>query len=326
MMNPHELIKSKDLLFKPNEEMLDADFGIALHTKKLGVHWVSLPKGERTFLPHAESHEEEFVYVVSGRPHVWINGFIYQLEPGFAVGFPAGTGIAHTFINNTGDSVEMIMLGDRTKDENKCAFPINPEMKEKNSFMWWPDAPKQDLGGHDAKPGNLNFEKKWTECAFIQNTNLLKHEASWSYPGDTEKFSEGVRLTNHLGLSSLGIWHEVLKPGVRSSWPHAHKVEEEFALVIKGHGQVWLNGQVYNLKPGDGVFFKPGTNIAHVLMNQGSENFEYLGIGQADGGGPEDKIYYPLHPERNQQCRDEKYYWEDAPVIANYGSKSADPR
>lgn len=90
-MNCQELIKSKDQLFKSNEKHLDADFGLALQTKKLGVHWVQLPKNERTFLPHAESHEEEFVYIVSGHPHVWINGFIYQLEPGMAVGFPAGT-------------------------------------------------------------------------------------------------------------------------------------------------------------------------------------------------------------------------------------------
>lgn len=70
--------------------MLDADFGRALGTEKLAIHWVKLSPGKRSSTPHAESLEEEFVYVVSGSPHVWINGYIYQLESGMAVGFPAG--------------------------------------------------------------------------------------------------------------------------------------------------------------------------------------------------------------------------------------------
>lgn len=61
-------------------------------------------------------------------------------------------------------------------------------------------------------------------------------------------------------------------------------------------------------------------------MNKGSEPFEYLGIGQSDGGGQEDQIYYPLHPARNKQCQEEKYFWEQAPVIEIYGEQPADPR
>src|SRR6188474_228924 len=69
------------------------DFG------KIGIHHQRLPPGRRLSRPHAESTEEEFVYVIEGEPDVWLDGVIHRLKPGYAVGFPAGTGLSHTFIN-----------------------------------------------------------------------------------------------------------------------------------------------------------------------------------------------------------------------------------
>lgn len=320
-------IKSKNELWNLDPNKSDADFSFVMGSKKVAVHWQKLAPQKRSSSPHAESHEEEFVYIVSGRPHVWINGFIYQLEPGFAVGFPAGTGVAHTFINNTNEDVEMIVLGDRTKDENKCAFPINPELKQTHEFIWWSDYPKQALfGGHDGKVGNLNFLKPWQENENIKDTSALERKKSFSYPGDAETFSEGVRLSDYLSLTSVGVWRETMQTGQRSSWPHAHKVEEEFAVILKGKGRVWLNGYAFDLVPGDCVFFKPGTNVAHVLFNESGEPLEYLGIGQADGGGAEDQVYYPLHPTRNQQCAEENFFWAEAPKIELYGDHPGVPR
>src|SRR6266446_3557858 len=74
-----------------------ANFSKHFGFKKLGIHHVNLPPNSRTSLPHAESLEEEFVFVISGHPHVWIDGHVYELRPNCAVGFPAGTGIAHNF-------------------------------------------------------------------------------------------------------------------------------------------------------------------------------------------------------------------------------------
>jgi uncharacterized cupin superfamily protein len=60
-----------------------------------------LPPGRRTSYPHAESMEEEFVYVIEGNPDAWVDGYLHRLAPGDGVGVPAGTEICHTFINNT---------------------------------------------------------------------------------------------------------------------------------------------------------------------------------------------------------------------------------
>ena len=314
------LMISKDQIFKDHNAMKDADYGRTLETERLGMHWVELPSHQKSSDPHAESLEEEFIYVVSGRPHVWVNGFIYQLESGFCVGFPAGTGIAHTFINNSDKTVQMIVLGDRTKKENKCSFPINPELKEKHKDLWWGNYPPQEFGPHDASIGNLNHQKNWKDLSFIKDTSAFERKPGFSFQDDTEKFSLGIRLTDQVGLKSLGVWHEVLKPQKRTSWPHAHKLEEEAAILIKGTATVWLNGFTYQLNVGDCVFFKPNTGIAHVIINDSTDDVVFLGIGEANDAGPDEKIMYPIHQTRNEQCIGRGYFWNDSPKILEFGN------
>lgn len=295
--------------------MQDADYGRALGAERISFHWVSLPPGERSSYPHAESLEEEIVYVVSGNPHAWINGYLYELKPGLCVGFAAGTGVAHTFINNSEQAVEMIVLGDPTKKENKCAFPLNPELKSKYENIWWENCPLQEMGPHDGSVGNRNHQKSYLDCPYIFDVYSVTRSEGFSYKGDNEKFTLGLRLTDKLKLRSVGLWHEKITSGRRSSWPHAHLCEEEAAILVKGSVKVWLQGYVHQLTPGDAVFFKPGTGIAHVIMNEGPEEAEFLGIGEANGGGEGDKVYYPLHDARNEQCREENYLWQTPPKL-----------
>ena len=75
---------------------LDAAFSPRFGLTRLGLHHVRLLPGHRTSYPHAESAEEEFVYVIEGTPDVWLDGVLHRLGPGDAVGFPAGTGLCHT--------------------------------------------------------------------------------------------------------------------------------------------------------------------------------------------------------------------------------------
>lgn len=207
----------------------------------------------------------------------------------------------------------MVVLGDRTKKDNKYIYPINPELFEEHKNFWWQEWPVQEMGLHDGKPGNLNHQKNWQELSFVKKIDELDRQKPFSYPGDNETFSQGVRLTQLLGMKSVGVWHEIMKSGKRSSWPHAHKFEEELAVLIKGHAKVWLNGFVHDMYPGDCVFFKPGTNIAHVFMNESGSDIEFLGIGQADDAGADEKITYTFHENRNQNCKERGHLWENPP-------------
>ncbi|MCY4643254.1 MAG: cupin domain-containing protein [Bacteriovoracales bacterium] len=148
-------IQNDDSRYFPNSDertSIGSSFGEAFGFKKLGIYHDLLPPGRRTSYPHAESDEEEFIFVIEGTPDVWINGHLHPLKPGDGVGFPCGTGICHTFINNTDNTVRLLVVGEKTKATNKFFFPLNPELKERNKNRWWNDAPPHDLGPHDGLP------------------------------------------------------------------------------------------------------------------------------------------------------------------------------
>jgi uncharacterized cupin superfamily protein len=131
---------------------IGSPFSRAFGLRRLGIHHVELPPGRRTSYPHAESDEEEFVYVIEGAPDVWIDGYLHRLSPGDGVGFPAGTGITHTVLNNTNSLVRLLVVGEASKDDTKIVYPLNPELKAVKASIWWHDAPQRQLGDHDGKP------------------------------------------------------------------------------------------------------------------------------------------------------------------------------
>jgi uncharacterized cupin superfamily protein len=127
---------------------IGAPFGRHFGLRRLGIHHHRLPPGRRTSFPHAESAEEEFVYVIEGTPDVWLDGRLYRLRPGDGVGFPAGTGLCHSFLNNTEEEVRLLVVGETHKPENRIYYPLNPERRALRSD-WWDDVPKHELGDHD---------------------------------------------------------------------------------------------------------------------------------------------------------------------------------
>ena len=127
---------------------LNAAFGYHFRLKRLGIHHVRLLPGRRSSFPHAESAEDEFVYVIAGTPDVWLDGVLHRLQPGDGVGFPAGEGLAHSFVNNTDADVQLMVVGDRDRVENRILYPVNPDRKPLRDD-WWHDAPERELGPHD---------------------------------------------------------------------------------------------------------------------------------------------------------------------------------
>jgi uncharacterized cupin superfamily protein len=149
-----EIAKPDNDHYPDSEELLGigSPFGKALGLTRLGIHHVLLPPGRRTSYPHAESDEEEFAYVIEGNPDVWLDGVLHRLSPGEAVGFPAGTGIAHTFINNTATPVRLLVVGEANKSHNRIVYPVNPERKDQLKEIWWADAPSRPIGPHNGLP------------------------------------------------------------------------------------------------------------------------------------------------------------------------------
>jgi uncharacterized cupin superfamily protein len=137
---------------------INAAFGRHFGLGRLGIHHQRLLPGRRTSFPHAESAEEEFVYVIEGTPEVWLDGRLHRLRPGDGVGFPAGTGISHSFLNNTEAEVRLLVVGETHKSENRIVYPRNPERKPLRSD-WWDDAPKRPMGEHDGLTDKVRASK-----------------------------------------------------------------------------------------------------------------------------------------------------------------------
>jgi uncharacterized cupin superfamily protein len=127
---------------------IGAPLAHALGLTRIGIHHERLLPGRRTSYPHAESAEEEFVFVLEGTPDAWIDGALHRLVPGDAVAFPAGTGICHSFLNNTASEVRLLVVGEKSKAENRIRYPLH-EAFERTRKDRWADAPRHPLGGHD---------------------------------------------------------------------------------------------------------------------------------------------------------------------------------
>lgn len=147
------LERADDAHYPGDEELMSigAPLGRALGLTRIGIHHQRLPPGRRTSYPHAESAEEEFVFVLEGEPDVWIDGHLHRLRVGDAVAFPAGTGICHTFINNSKTEVRLLIVGEANKPENLIRYPQN-EAYEATRADRWVDWPARSMGPHGGRP------------------------------------------------------------------------------------------------------------------------------------------------------------------------------
>ncbi len=80
--------------------------------RNFGVNLTRLAPGAMSALLHRHSVQDEFVYVLSGRPTLVTDDGEAALEPGACAGFRAG-GRAHHLVNRTDEDVWYLEVGDR---------------------------------------------------------------------------------------------------------------------------------------------------------------------------------------------------------------------
>jgi len=85
--------------------------------RNFGVNLTTLEPGSVSALFHSHSVQDEFVYVLEGRPVVVVGDSEHQLGPGDCIGFRAGTGVGHQLINRGDETVTYIEIGDRAAGE-----------------------------------------------------------------------------------------------------------------------------------------------------------------------------------------------------------------
>jgi len=82
--------------------------------KNFGVNLTRLPPSAVSALRHAHTRQDEFVYILQGRPTLHTDEGRTQLSPGMCAGFKASTGNGHCLINETAEEVVYLEVGDRT--------------------------------------------------------------------------------------------------------------------------------------------------------------------------------------------------------------------
>lgn len=106
------------------------NLGKATGSRNVGMWRERIPPGRRTSFTHAHTHQEELVYVLSGRPTLRLREpgrppREVRLHAGHTVAFPPGTGIAHTLFNEGPEEAVVLAFGER-QPEDRCHYPDDP--------------------------------------------------------------------------------------------------------------------------------------------------------------------------------------------------------
>ena len=97
--------------------------------KNYGVNLVRvLPDGQSS-ARHTHSKQDEFVYVVEGEFVLVTDAGRETVGPGTCIGFPAGTGDGHHFLNLTQKDAIFLVIGDRTTGDEVTYPDIDLELK-----------------------------------------------------------------------------------------------------------------------------------------------------------------------------------------------------
>lgn len=83
-----------------------------------GVNLTRIRPSGVSALRHAHSKQDEFIYVIEGRPTLCTDAGETQLAPGMCAGFKSGSGNGHRLVNNTDEDVVYLEVGDRTPGDS----------------------------------------------------------------------------------------------------------------------------------------------------------------------------------------------------------------
>lgn len=100
-----------------------------------GVNLTRLAPNALSSLRHAHAKQDEFVYILKGCPTLITNDGKTRLSPGMCVGFKAGTGNAHSLVNETREDVVFLEVGDRTSGD-EVMYPDDDLHAHFNDGEW----------------------------------------------------------------------------------------------------------------------------------------------------------------------------------------------
>lgn len=103
--------------------------------RNFGVNLTRLAPGGISSFRHAHTRQDEFIYILEGRPTLVTDRGRAALSPGMCAGFAAGTGDAHHLVNETREEVLYLEVGDRTAGD-EATYPDDDLRAELVDGAW----------------------------------------------------------------------------------------------------------------------------------------------------------------------------------------------
>jgi uncharacterized cupin superfamily protein len=107
--------------WNPNSEMHGTQLGLSVGLKRTGVNFMRVPAGKEAYVYHSHRHEEEWIYVLSGRAIATIDGTDYEIAAGDFIGYPTPS-VAH-LMRNPGPEDLVYLSGGEHLDFDVAEFP-----------------------------------------------------------------------------------------------------------------------------------------------------------------------------------------------------------
>lgn len=96
--------------------------GDALGLTRIGVNLTTLEPGKESSMRHWHTHEDEFVFVVSGEIVLRTEAGEQTLRAGQCAGFPASRADGHQLLNRTTETAVYLAISNRD-DADLCHYP-----------------------------------------------------------------------------------------------------------------------------------------------------------------------------------------------------------
>ncbi len=114
----------------------------------------------------------------------------------------------------------------------------------------------------------------------IRRDAIEKSESTFAHPWNPKSEITGTHLSGLGGLERTGVSLVRLAPGKESFAYHLHHREEEWIYVLSGLGLATVDGEQYEMNPGDFIAF-PTPSVPHLMANPGDESLVYLMGGES---------------------------------------------
>jgi uncharacterized cupin superfamily protein len=107
--------------WNPNSDMRGTQLARTVGLKRTGVNFIQVPPGRESYVYHSHRHEEEWIYVLSGRAIALIDDVEYDVAAGDFIGFPAPS-VAH-LLRNPGPGDLVYLSGGENREFDVAEFP-----------------------------------------------------------------------------------------------------------------------------------------------------------------------------------------------------------